>query len=84
MFSWYKCKMSKEFLKFGKVEIKKQKFHSLKRAISIDDINIDNIIISGKIPCSKKCSMSLVGYEIIKKLHRCVSSSHKLVDIWKM
>ena len=38
--------MSKEFLKFGDIEIKKQTFQSSKELIDIGHVNIDKIVIS--------------------------------------
>lgn len=48
--------MCKEFLKFREVEIEKREFHSPKRAIHIEDVNTDKIIMPDKFPGSKNGS----------------------------
>ena len=37
-------KMGKEVIKFGNIEVKKQKFHQHKSSILIYDININEIV----------------------------------------
>ena len=41
-------------LKFGDIEIKKQKFHKHKEPISIKNIDINKITVSNKISFGKK------------------------------
>ena len=41
-------------IKFGKNEIEEQKFHQYKEPISIKNIDINKIVVSNKIFCSKK------------------------------
>ena len=40
--------MSIEFLKFGDIEIAKQKFHSSRNPMTTDDTSINKILISDK------------------------------------
>ena len=46
--------MEKTIMKFGDIEIKKQKFHQHKRPISIKNIDINKIVVSNKVSFSKK------------------------------
>ena len=41
-------------IKFGKTEIQEQKFHQHKEPISIKNKDINKIVVSNKIFCSKK------------------------------
>ena len=41
--------MEKTIIKFGDIEIEKQKFHQHKRPISIKKIDINKIVISNKV-----------------------------------
>ena len=41
-------KMEKTIIKFGDIEIGKQKFHQHKRLISIKNIDINKIVVSNK------------------------------------
>lgn len=53
--------MGKEFLKFDDVEIENQKFHSSKREVSKNEVDIEKITISNKFSCVKggsKCFIS--------------------------
>ena len=40
--------MKRSIIKFGDIEIKKQKFHQHKRPISIKNIDINKIVVSNK------------------------------------
>ena len=46
--------MEKTIIKFGDIEIEKQKFYQHKKPISIKDIDINKIIISNKVSFGKK------------------------------
>lgn len=46
--------MSKEFLKFEVTEIKTQNFHPSKSFIAIDNVDIDNILLSDKLAYKEK------------------------------
>ena len=67
--------MGKEFLKFGDIEIKKQKFRSSKGLIDIGHVNIDKIVISVEFSWTKNCSRYFSCYQTIKKLHHYLSCS---------
>ena len=41
--------MEKTIIKFGDIETEKQKFHQLKRPISIKNIDINKIAVSNKV-----------------------------------
>ena len=42
--------MNKEFLKFGDIEIEKPKFYYFQNPTNINNVDIDNLISSSKIP----------------------------------
>ena len=46
--------MEKTIIKFGNIEIKKQKFHQHKRPISIKNIDINKTVVSNKVSFDKK------------------------------
>lgn len=46
--------MNKEFLKFEVIEIKTQNFHPSESFIAIDNVDIDNILLSDKLAYKKK------------------------------
>ena len=45
--------MEKTILNFGDIEIKKQKFDQHKRPISIENIDINKIVVSNKVSFGK-------------------------------
>ena len=53
-FSENRYNMSKEFLKFEVIEIKTQNFHPSESFIAIDNVDIDNILLSDKLAYKKK------------------------------
>ena len=58
--------MSKEFLEFGGIKIEKRTFHSSKRPVITEDVNIDKIVISeefadGKIGKNGKKRISSIS-----------------------
>lgn len=56
-FCWYEYKMGKnDFLKFNDVEIEKAEIHSSIRSSSIDDVNVDSVVVSEEFPCGIKAS----------------------------
>ena len=55
-------KMEKTMIKFGDIEIEKQKFHQHKRPTSIKNIDINKIAISNKVFFGKKGFKYLIGY----------------------
>ena len=58
--------MEKTIIKFGYIEIKKQKFHQHKRPISIKNIEINTIILSNKVSFGKKGFRFFIGYKDAK------------------
>ena len=46
--------MEKTIIKFGNIEIRKQKFHQHKRPISINNIDINKIVVSNKVSFDKR------------------------------
>ena len=46
-------KIEKIIVKCGDIEIEKQKFHQCKRPISTKSIDINKIVVSSKVSCSK-------------------------------
>ena len=65
--------MNKEIIEFGNTEIEKQIFHSYKNPIFINDVDIDNILISNKTSSGKTSYKYFIGYLVddykIKPLH---------------
>ena len=55
-------------LKFGDIEIEKQKFHKHKEPISIKIIDINKITVSNKISFGKKRFKYFTGYKDAKKI----------------
>ena len=53
--------MEKTIIKFGDIEIQKQKFHQQKGLISIKNIDIDKILVSNKVPFGKKGFRYFIG-----------------------
>lgn len=45
--------MNKEFLKFGDIEIEKQKFYYFQNPININNVDITKIVISNKFSLGK-------------------------------
>ena len=55
-----------EVIKFGDIEIQKQKFHQHEETISIKNINIIKIVVSSKVPFGKKGFKYFFGYKDAK------------------
>ena len=45
--------MEKTVIRFGDTEIEKQKFHQHKRPISIENIDVNKIVVSNKVSFDK-------------------------------
>ena len=60
-------KIEKTNIKFGGIEIEKR-FHQHKRHISIENIDINKIVLSNKVSFSKKGFKYFIGYKNAKKL----------------
>ena len=59
-------KMEKAIIKFGYIEITKQKFHQHQRPISIKNIEINKIVLSNKVSFGKKGFKCFIGYKDAK------------------
>ena len=57
-----------KIIKFGDIEIQKQKIHQHKEPISIKNIYTNKIVVSNKVPFGKKGFKYLIGYKDAKKL----------------
>ena len=51
----------KKYMKFGDIEIEKQKFHH-KRPVSMKNIDINKIVVSNKVSFGKKIFRYFIGY----------------------
>ena len=58
-----------KIIKFGDIEIQKQKFHQHKAPISIKNIDINKILVSHKVSFGKKSFKYFIGYKDGKKLN---------------
>ena len=64
---------NKEILVFADIDIDKLKFHHHKNPIMIDDVDVDDILISNKAKLAKKVANTLlVKTMMIIKLNHCV------------
>ena len=59
--------MIQTVIKFGDIEIQKQKFHQHKGAISIKNIDINKIEVSNKVPFGEKGFKYFIDYKDAKK-----------------
>ena len=55
--------MDKKIIKFDDTEIEEFEFHQHKSPISINDINIDKIVVSDKLPFGKQDFKYFIGYK---------------------
>ena len=55
--------MKKPIIKFGDIEIEKQKFHQYKKPISTKNIDINKIVSSNKVSFGKKGFTYFIGYK---------------------
>ena len=66
-------KMDKEIITFGDIEIGKHEFYRYKSPIFLEDVDINNILVSNKISSSEKSCEYFIGYlyddYTIKSLH---------------
>ena len=56
-----------KIIKFGDIEIQKQKFHQHKAPISIKNIYINKIVVSNKVSFGKNVFKYFFGYKDGKK-----------------
>ena len=59
--------MEKAIINFRDIEIKNKKIHQYKRLISINNIDINKIVISGKVPFGENSLKYFIGYKDSKK-----------------
>ena len=57
-----------KIIKFGDIEIQKQKYHQHKELISIKNIDINKIVVSNKVSFGKKGFKCFIGYKDAKKI----------------
>ena len=57
-----------KIIKFGEIEIQKQKFHQHKGPISIQNIDFNKIVVSTKVSFGKKGFKYFIGYKNAKKI----------------
>ena len=55
-------------VKFGDIEIQKQRFHLYKEAILMENIHINKIVVSNKVSFRKKGFKYFIGYKDAKKI----------------
>ena len=60
-------KMGNGMIKFGDVEVEKNKFHQHKNSISIYDVDIDKIVVPKKVSFGKK-SFYFIDYKDARKV----------------
>ena len=60
--------MNKKLIKFDDTEIEKYKFLQYKRPILINNIDINKIVVSNKVPFGKKDFTYFIGYNDAKKI----------------
>ena len=61
-------KIEKTIIKFGYIEIQKQKFHQHEGPISIKNVDIDKIVVLNKVPFGIKGFKYFTGYKDAKKI----------------
>ena len=70
--------MDKKIIKFDDIEIKKYKFCQSESPISINDININKIVVSKKLPFTKQDFRYFNGYKDDRKIRPLCISFPKL------
>ena len=55
--------MNEKIIKFDDTKIKKYSFHQHKSPISINNININNIVVSNKVTIGEKEFKYFIGYK---------------------
>ena len=55
--------MDKKIIKFDDTEVEEFEFHEHKSPILINDINIDKIVVSDKLPFCKQDFKYFIGYK---------------------
>ena len=60
-------KMDQKIIKFDDTEIEKYKFHQYKSPVSIDNIDVNKIVVSNKISFGKNGFKHFIGYNNAEK-----------------
>ena len=60
--------MDKKIIKFDDTKIEEYEFHQHKSPISINDIDINKIVVSNKLHFGKQDFKYFIGYKDVKKL----------------
>ena len=69
--------MENTIIKFGDIEIEKQKFHQHKGPISIKNIDINKIVMSNEVSFGKKDLNILLATKMLKKIDLYVYLAQK-------
>ena len=64
--------MEKTIIKLGDTEIEKQKFYQHKRPISIQNIDINNIVVPSKVSFGKRSFKYFIGHTDAKIRPFCI------------
>ena len=65
-------KTEKTIIRFGDIEIEKQKFHQRKKPFSTKNIDTNKIVASKKVFCCKKGFKYFIGYKDAKIRPLCI------------
>ena len=74
--------MDKKTIKFDDIEIEGYGFHQHKSLISINDIDINKIVLSNKLPFGKQDFKYFIGYKDAEKI-RPLCIFHPKMNIYK-
>ena len=74
--------MNKAIIKFDDTETEEYNFHHCKSPISINDIDIDKILVSNKLPFSKQDFKYLIGYKDAAKI-RPLCTFHQKMSMYR-
>ena len=74
--------MDKKIIKLDETEIEEYEFYQYKSPISINDIDIDKIVVSEKSPFGKQDSKYLTGYKDSEKI-RPLLIFHPRINVYK-
>ena len=74
-------KMEEKIIKFGDIELKKQKFHQHKSHISIRNMDFDYILVLKRFLLVKKGFKYFIGYKNAEKVDLYVYISKKWVHM---
>ena len=60
--------MDRKIIKFDDAEIEEYKFHKHKSPISINDVDVNKIVVSNKLPFHKQDFKYFIGYKDVEKV----------------